>query len=145
MEDIFHIYGVNVHEWLVCQVSDNCSVDLHISRLLEIPMVGCYSHRITLEIRKMFKDDDLSCSTLDSVRNVMRSCKQKHKNRALLHNITHMCTDLFSETRWSGAFKILRRFIAIREDLISVANSEGADIELNRTISFRNRVIKYER
>lgn len=30
-EDIFYIYGVNVHEWELCKIADNCSANKFIS------------------------------------------------------------------------------------------------------------------
>lgn len=80
VEYIFHIYGVNVREWLICQVADNFSPNLLIE-LLEIPLVGCHNHQLALEMRKMMCNDGLMRSTVDSIRTIKRFYKQKLRNR----------------------------------------------------------------
>ncbi len=64
----FHyVYQSNVHDWAVCQIVDNCSVNKLIATLMEIRHVGCGNHRLHLEVRKMIKSDTSLSSTIDTL------------------------------------------------------------------------------
>ncbi len=56
-EDIFSFYGVNVHEWVVCELADNCIRNKCTADFLEIPHVGSNNHKLNLEVRHMMGVD----------------------------------------------------------------------------------------
>lgn len=53
MEDRFSYYDVSVHNWSLCCIADNESVSFRIAKILEIPHVGCCSHKLSLEGNNM--------------------------------------------------------------------------------------------
>ncbi len=54
-EDIFDFYRVNVHEWVVCQLADNCSTNKRIADLLDVPHVGWSSPTLHLDVKRMIQ------------------------------------------------------------------------------------------
>ena len=50
---------------------------------------------------------------------------------------------LHNKTRWSGKLYMMERFLKIRDELITVAEDENSDLQMNRTVPFRNKVVRY--
>ncbi len=82
-------------------------------------------------------------STIDTVHDVMRSCKRKLRNRALLRNLSTLSPVLNNETRWSSTYHMTERFNDIREALIEVADSDDSELVIHRRVSFKNKTAKY--
>ena len=40
-------------DWAVAHIADNCSVNLKISQLTDIPHIGCCNHKLNLECKRM--------------------------------------------------------------------------------------------
>ena len=55
IRNIFRYYGLDVEEWAVCQMANNCSVNLKVADLLGIPHVACKNHLLNLEVNEMVK------------------------------------------------------------------------------------------
>ena len=75
IQEIFLYYGVSVDEWSVCQIADNCRLNKKIGKILDIPMVGCYSHRIHQAARQMCRKDFVLAAVIESVSNTMNDFK----------------------------------------------------------------------
>ncbi len=86
LEDILDIYGVNVHEWTICAIADNCSTNQLIANIMDVLQVSCASHRSHLEVKKMINNDRRLSEIIESIHETMRSCKSRLKNRAVLFN-----------------------------------------------------------
>eukprot|EP00957_Ditylum_brightwellii_P089096 6784694-Ditylum_brightwellii.AAC.1 len=69
----------------------------------------------------------------------MASWKRSLKNRALLHNLTHLKPVLWNKTRWSGKLHSLSRFLLIHNELIDVADEERSNIDVDSSIAFKNK------
>jgi hypothetical protein len=41
---------------VICLVGDNCSVNQSIARTMEVPLIGCASHKFNLAVRRWIKD-----------------------------------------------------------------------------------------
>ncbi len=136
-EDIMHIYGVNVHEYSLCQVADNCNTNTLIASLLEIPHVGCASYRLHLEVRRMIARDSRLSKTIDSVHKTMKCCKQRMKNRALLRNICDLNPIVADETWWSSIYHTIDRFTKLRDSLITVSESSQSDLVIDQRQLFK--------
>ena len=143
IRNVFRYYGLNVEEWAVCQTADNCSVNLKVAEMLGIPHVACKNHLLNLEVNWMVKQTRDLEQTLNSVHETMGQCKKKLKNAALLRNLVSLVPILHNKTRWSGKLYMLERFLKIRDDLITVAEDENSDLQLNRTVPFKNKVSRY--
>ena len=79
--NIFRYYGLDVEEWTVCQMVDNCSVNLKVSDLLGIPHVTCKNHLLNLEVSEMVEQNRDLEVMLNSIHEKMGSCKKKLKMR----------------------------------------------------------------
>lgn len=134
VEDIFHIYGVIVHERLLCKFADSANVNHLVAPLPEIQHIGCYGHWLAFEVRKMILYDANIDSTINFIYEAMRQCKSKQWNWAILHNKSYQSPMMFNEIRYSGAFLMLKRFIAIREK-----PNEVADFEESVERGFQNK------
>lgn len=104
IHDMFRFYDVDVKDWVVCQVADNCRVNKKVALLLGIPHVGCKSHLLNLEVNFMVRMVPDLEKTLDSIHQTMLQCKQRLRNAALLRNIVELRPIIHNKTRWSGKF-----------------------------------------
>jgi hypothetical protein len=48
---ILTLYGKNDSN-VICLVGDNCSVNQSIARTMDVPLIGCASHKFNLAVRK---------------------------------------------------------------------------------------------
>ena len=143
-ETVFNFFHQNIHEWAVCQISDNCSLNLCIANIMEIPHVGCLNHKLHLDINDMIDRDYRLLQTIKSIQTTMSDCKSKLKSRALLRNLTDLAPITHNTTRWSGKYDMLKRFNQIRGDLISAAKHENASIRINDSNVFKEQAQKFE-
>lgn len=143
LEDIFRFYNCDVHDWTLCTIGDNCAVNKRISRLLQVPHVGCMSHKLNLEVKAMVKRHHLLRSTIDSVQQTMSDCKRRLRNRAILRNLTRFTPVLMNETRWSGIYTMLKRYNHIRDDLLKVVDTEGATVTMDVSSGFSRQTKRF--
>lgn len=83
--------------------------------------VGCTSHKLNLAVEQMVNENASMASVIDSIRKSMSECKLSTKSMSMLRNVNLLSPVLFNETRWSGKFEMLKRFLEIRNGLISIA------------------------
>ncbi len=89
--------------------------------------------------------DTFLSSPIDTLQDVMRGCKQKLRKRALLRNLSTLSPVLNNETRWSITYHMIERFNDIREARIEVADSDDAEVFINRRVSSKNKTVKYSK
>ena len=143
IRNVFRYYGVDVEDWAVCQTADNCSVNLKVAELLKIPHVACKNHILNLEVNEMVKNSRDLEGTINTIHETMSQCKKKLKNAALLRNLVNLVPVLHNKTRWSGKLYMMERFLRIRDDLAAVAEDDNSDLQMNRTVQFKNKVTRY--
>lgn len=141
-EDIFHIFGVSVHDWVSCQIADNCNLNLKIADIMEIAHVGCASHKLNLEVRKMLSTDGNLRRTVGSIQETMGTCRNRLKNRAMLRNVSHLQPIIPNETRWSGVCQMVLRYNKIRDALIEIEKNECTDLKMDKQLSFKHNALK---
>lgn len=66
----------------------------------------------------------------------MRECKGSMKHRAMLYRLTILSTVLPSATRCSGLSAMMNLFVAIREELQEVVDTDGLELSISRTSRF---------
>ena len=142
-EDIFDIYGVDVHKWALCQLADNANVNKSIARLLRIPHVGCCNHKMNLELSLMVKEDKILSDTIESVHKTMIQWKRSIIESAMLRNLANLSPVLGNPKRWSGKYLMLDRYLRIRDELKQVAESRGFALHFQRSAVFRQRAERY--
>ena len=57
MREVFTFFAINLRKRAVCSIADNFLLNKKIAAILEIPHVGCNSHKLHLEVKKMCESD----------------------------------------------------------------------------------------
>ena len=140
-EDVFKYFGINIHEWAVCTIADNCRINLKIAELMEIPHVGCTNHKLNLEVNRMVAYDKAMSRAIDLIHDTMKTSRQRIRNRAMLRNLTFLSPITHNVTRWSSKYDMMARFLRIRSELISVSETNGARMTMDKSNAFKNRVL----
>eukprot|EP00171_Calliarthron_tuberculosum_P023317 IDg23317t1 len=141
--DILEFYGQKFNQWCVALISDNTSTNKRVSALSGIPMVGCCSHKLNLEVKEMIRHHADLSRTIDAVHDTMKAAKSKLKNAAVLRNLTDLRPIMNNVTRWSSTFEMLRRFGRIHDELIVASQNEESDIPIDCSVQFANKTVKY--
>jgi hypothetical protein len=118
--DTLELYGRNISN-LVCIIGDNCSTNKSVADKLGVPVVGCASHRFNLAVNSYLEDFE---SLLEKVSHISRKLRTI-KNSAQLRKKTSLRPVLRNATRWSSAYLMLQRFLALKE-FIDPMNTELA-------------------
>jgi hypothetical protein len=110
--DVLEIFGKGPSS-LLYLVADNASVNTCLADLLEIPMIGCASHRFNLACKAYLEKYERTLSKINSLMATLRNVKQagKLRTRTPLEPVTR------NATRWSSTHNMLLRFFRIREFL----------------------------
>ena len=56
IRSVLHLYNLN-EENLICLIGDNCSTNKLLADLMEVPLVGCRSHRLNLAMEAYIKEN----------------------------------------------------------------------------------------
>lgn len=127
LENIFHYFQVNVHEFALFLVFDSCALNKYIAKKIEISQVGCANHKLAPDVSTMVWSPALK-HALDYVRITMPKCNASIKNRAKHSRLTNVALDVPCATRWSGTSSILSRFMRIWHYLDRAADTDGLEL-----------------
>lgn len=137
---IFSFYDIDVTALAVSQPADNCRVNRKILDLLQTPYIFCKNHLLNLEVNRIVNSTVELSNVIDSVSATMTQCKQRLKNAPLLRNMVEWHPILYYQTRWSGKFYLLQRFLQTWEHLVKMDGSAQADVDVNTSTAFKNKV-----
>jgi hypothetical protein len=140
-------YNIDITKWCKAIMADNTKTNIKITKDLGIPHVGCYNHKLNLDVEAMVRGNFELQKTISNIHDVMACAKQKLRNAAVLRNITDLRPILENKTHWSGKVAMIARFIRIRDDLMKAADHEGAeglDKVLDQTTLFLSKAKIYE-
>lgn len=127
MEDVLYLVG------------DNCAVNQKLAKDLNVPMIGCNSHKlnlaVTLYIGLNFKDDDTAkakCTVEQLARreilqllSTLMSKLKSIKGKARLREYTDYVALKANETRWNGNYRMTTRYIQFKDVLELLAQEES--------------------
>ena len=136
-------YGIQVRDWAKASIADNCKVNLKVAKLLGIPHVGCCNHKLNLDMNDWIDSNTRMRESMDHIADVMKKAKTKLKHTAMLRNMTHLKPVLYNKTRWSGKYYMFERWIQLRDTLIDLSANDGAELEVNESLSFFNATKKF--
>ncbi|KAG3110989.1 hypothetical protein PI124_g1262 [Phytophthora idaei] len=97
-------------------VADNCSSNQRIATLLELPLVGCASHRYNLAVNRYLAAYEPELATLNQLMVKFRYCN----NAAKLSKFTDLKPIKRNVTRWSSTFEMVLRYNSIRDSIRQV-------------------------
>lgn len=112
------MYGKDVED-ILCFVGDNCSVNRRMSKDLDVPLLGCASHKFNLAVREWIKDQPSLDHIIKKVAFVMKKASTL-KIAAKLRKLTAYSTVRENDTRWSSTFQMLSRYDLISTELSSI-------------------------
>jgi hypothetical protein len=139
-------YGVQFAKWCVCLIGDNAAVNLKTAELCEKPHIGCKNHKLNLDVMSMLKNDLQLNDILERLQGLMLSLKTM-KNSAVLEAYTHLCPSLCVKTRWSGKYRICKKFLMIRDNLVEMHRNDQNPFSITDDLilrqSFKQKVEKY--
>ena len=117
LDEVMADYGLRLDN-CVALVGDHASVNTKMSKLLKIPLIGCWSHRLNLGVKEVFKNDKELSRCLRKVHNYMSFLKT-NKGAAHLEQEVGGAPGfkaiIENKTRWTSSFQMLERY-AKQED-----------------------------
>jgi len=103
-----------------CLIGDNCNTNKAIANYVELPFVGCASHRLDLAVVDFMNRDDSVLKKIDSIMSKLKTLKLSAK----LREYTNLRPRKSYEKRWSGTHAMLLRYKQLQEFLPKLESSE---------------------
>ena len=94
-------------------VADNTNTNPRTAEILNVPFIGCASHRFNLAVQKYLVDYDLVISNINQLMHSLCSLKRAGK----LRQLTHLEPIVMNVTRWSSKFTMIKRFFELEENI----------------------------
>lgn len=132
LDRILDVYGKHKSQ-VTFIVADNCATNQSIATKLDVPLVGCASHRLNLAVNKFLSG--YSELILNPIQNLMVALRTAN-NAAQLRRYTDLRAVRSNATRWSSVFQMVDRYIKIRDAILRVEAVEDLvpDRPLHRRI-----------
>jgi hypothetical protein len=117
---------------------------MKLARLLKCAHVGCKNHQLNLDIEDYIRNNTQMSAAVTTVHATMVEVKGSLKNSAMLRRVTDLVPEIPGKTRWSGKFKMLKKFLRIHDALIEVNESDQVNQLQNfdSTADFKKKVKK---
>ena len=113
---------------------DNASVNNKICKMLGVPLIGCYSHRLNLAVN-LFLQESGANPILTKINELMKKMSGL-KRSAALRQKTNLRPVIQNDTRWSSIFDMLERYFEIvhffdkSQDIIEFHLSPSEDFQI---------------
>lgn len=98
-ESVFRFYDVDVHDWKLCSIADNCAVNKRLERLLDVSHAVIMAHKKNLEVHRMVSNDVVVQKMIESIHETIVLYNRKTTHRAILCNLTNLSPVLQKTTR----------------------------------------------
>ena len=112
-------------------VGDNCAVNCKLSNDMKIPLLGCNSHRLNLAVQRYLglshndgdaadkrSDEQVQRRLLLDKLSLLMSKLKTIKGKAKLSEYTDFVALKANATRWSGNYRMVKRFIEFKDDVV---------------------------
>jgi hypothetical protein len=127
--DTLEIYGKTLEDVLFL-VSDNCSVNICLASRLELPLIGCASHRFNLAVKEYLHPHE---SVLKKINELMKKFSTI-KGKAWLSKRSHLRPVMRNSTRWSITFTMVDRFLYFRNILNDLKQRKIQNLGLDKLL-----------
>lgn len=117
LEYILSLYKRTLAD-VIYMVADNSSVNTCISKAINIPMVGCASHRLNLASQQFLKASE---PLIDKVHKLMVKIKNSAYDSYTLRANGGLRPVVRQSTRWSSTFLMLKRMVKIMPALVDMS------------------------
>ncbi|KAL0227660.1 hypothetical protein RCL1_003803 [Eukaryota sp. TZLM3-RCL] len=104
-------------------VGDNCETNKHLADLLNLPLVGCYSHRLALEIKTLIDEKLVEVIKVNDLFVKLSTLK----NSLVLRSLTNLKPLKRNKTRWSSTFRMIERYERFVQ--LKVFDNLGRDVK----------------
>ncbi|KAH9123596.1 hypothetical protein AeMF1_005451 [Aphanomyces euteiches] len=108
IRETLKIYGKSMDN-VAFFVGDNCSTNGYIARLCGVPLIGCYSHKFNLAVKRWLLPFE---EELTAINDLMGHLKRLHVMRQL-RQLTDLAPVRRNMTRWSSTFNMVSRFLEL--------------------------------
>ncbi|KAE9215276.1 hypothetical protein PF004_g14804 [Phytophthora fragariae] len=119
MAAILEVYGKTTR-MIKFVVGDNCVTNQALATKLGVPLVGCASHRFNLAMVKYLTN---SADLISQIRDLMTTLRLPN-NAAQLALHTPLLAERSNATRWSSVWKMVDKYVRIRDAAKHVAAVE---------------------
>ncbi|KAE8952571.1 hypothetical protein PR001_g33236, partial [Phytophthora rubi] len=113
-------YLAGVLETFGKALSDNCSVNKRLATIMQVPLVGCASHRLNLAVRHHLEQYEEDSAIVQALMVKLRTLKQSAKLRLK----TPLRPVIRQDTRWGSTFAMVHRY----HELIKFMDADDDDI-----------------
>lgn len=93
---------------------DNASVNIKVAKLINVPFVGCASHRLALAVKLLTDKNIANRNVILKVHTLMKKLRTII-NRSILREYTHLAPEIRNQTRWSSCYNMLIKYMSIKD------------------------------
>lgn len=108
--DLLELFGKSLDN-LSFIVADNASVNKSLSDLLNVPFIGCASHRFNLAVNQHLEQYESVIEVVHKLMIKLKTIKQAGK----LRRSTPLEPIIRNKTRWSSTYEMLKRFFILQD------------------------------
>ena len=131
--DVLDLFGKSLSN-LSFMVADNCSTNKSIASMLDIPMIGCASHRFNLACTLFLEEYEVQLNSINDLMVELRKLKKAGK----LRKVTDLEPVKRNVTRWNSTYSMLKRFFQLKPFL------DDEDIDIAVLIPIGSELIKLQ-
>ena len=117
---VLGLYGKQCSD-ILCLAGDNCSVNQCMARTLQVPLLGCGSHKLNLAVRLWMHEEPGLEAILSKVSHVMKKASTL-KVASKLRALTHYSAVQENAMRWSSTYQMVSRFLKIQQHLSAIVD-----------------------
>ena len=76
-----------------CLIGDNCSTNKLLANLMQVPLVGCASHRLNLAVKKIYEDNIELIEKVDEIMANLNNLKNRIILGYLMQIVFQLCNN----------------------------------------------------
>lgn len=101
-------------------VADNTNTNPRTAEILNVPFIGCASHRFNLAVQRYLSQYEAIISDINQLMKSLFTLKRAGK----LRQLTHLEPIFMNVTRWSSKFTMIDRYFRLEESIKAMNDAE---------------------